>query len=123
MVNIQPAYQPEAGSYFNMMANIDGYAVINSSAAVTSTQLSPGVTFIKVGTGLYSVTFPKPYSFVSPTATFSSAVNTPLFPKISSITNQSFLIALTNASGVPTDPTVNCAVYFLVRARDSSVAR
>jgi hypothetical protein len=125
MVNTQPAYQPEAGSYFNMMANIDGYAQLDTSGQVivANSQFSPGVTFLKAGTGLYSVNFPKGYSYDAPFVSFSAPTAVALFPQVQSINSSGFVIRLVNGSGAATDPSASCAVYFLCRARDSSVVR
>lgn len=123
--NVQPAYQPEAGSYFNMMANADGYAGLSSSGAVVvaNSQFSPGVTFAKVGTGLYSVNYPRGYSFQSPFVSFSAPVAAALFPQIQSELSTGFVIRLVNGSGVATDPSAVCVLHFFARLRDSSVVR
>ena len=125
MATIQPAYQPEAGSYFNMMANADGFVSLAADASVVtaSTKLSPGITVAKTGTGAYTVTLPRAYSFVGPHVQFTSQGTVALDVKVSSVVAQSFIVNTVNNTGVPTDASAVCGFFLFVRLRDSYIAK
>lgn len=123
MTNRQPTYFPEAGSLSVMMGDADGYVAIAADASViaATSKLPPGVTVAKTETGVYTLTFSKPFNLLVCTPTFQSTAAVALFAQNGLVTTQTVAVRLVNGSGTATNPSAACGFAFHIRFKDSSV--
>lgn len=113
-------------SFNKMHTLIDGSISINSSAAVTATNMNGVASAARTGTGTYTITLNETYNaFLGAHFTVLAATAVDLVPQLVSVdvTSAKTIVVKLLTGATATDPAAAITLYPVILLRNSSVAK